>query len=81
MLFLAGLGLAALAQAVTRVALLSYLDVTTIQSLLHLYLAPATPFVIVVAVLGNWMVMKAITKMPAEPSDTTARGLYVRKGA
>jgi hypothetical protein len=64
MVFLAGVGLAAFVHIVSRVALLSYLDVTTIRSLIHLYLAPSTPFVIIVAVLGNWLALQTLKTKP-----------------
>ncbi|HEY8564364.1 MAG TPA: hypothetical protein VIL65_02605 [Beijerinckiaceae bacterium] len=53
--FLAGVGLAAAGAVVTRIALLSYLDVTTIPSLNLLYLSPAEPFALIVAMLGSWL--------------------------
>lgn len=59
-LFLTGIGLAAAVFALTRIALLSYLDVTSIPSLLNLYVAPATPFVLVAAVLGNFLAWQAL---------------------
>lgn len=49
---LCAIGLAALAAVASRVALLSYLEVTTIRSLFTLYLMPATPFVAIFMVSG-----------------------------
>lgn len=46
------LAVASLAAIASRVALLAYLDVTSIPSVNMLYAAPATPFVILFAVLG-----------------------------
>ena len=54
------IGIAALIAVFSRVALLSYLEVTTIRSLFTLYLSPATPFVGIFIVIGNWGVVRAL---------------------
>jgi hypothetical protein len=59
-LFLIGVGAAAATAIVTRIALLSYLNVTSFLVQDVLYLSPATPFVIVIVVLGNWRGVRAL---------------------
>lgn len=60
LLFLAGLAVAAGAAIAARVALLSYIEVTTFSAFNTPYLSPATPFAIVVVVLGNWLGARAL---------------------
>jgi hypothetical protein len=43
-----------------RIALLAYLDATSIPSAHLLYASPASPFVIVLAVVGSWLGLSAL---------------------
>jgi hypothetical protein len=65
-LVLGAIGAAAAVAVASRVTLLSYLQVTTIPALATLYLSPATPFVIVVAILGNWALVTAAIAFVSE---------------
>ena len=55
------LALASLIAVITRVALLSYLEVTSIPSLNILYASPASPFVIIFAVTGSYQFLRIFT--------------------
>ena len=54
------LGLACIAAVATRIALLAYLDVTSIPAVNLLYLSPATPFFLTFVVLGLYCGLAAI---------------------
>ncbi len=62
LVFLTGVGAAALAAVATRVVLLSYLEVTTFPALNILYLSSATPFVLIVIALGNGLGVLTATR-------------------
>jgi hypothetical protein len=64
------LALASLAAVLARAALLAYLDVTSIPSANGSYTTPASPFVVVFAVLGVWLGWLALkdTRAAATPS-------------
>lgn len=59
-LFLTGIAAAALTAVASRIALCAYLDVTTFPALSTLYLSTATPFLLVVAALGNGLGIAAL---------------------
>jgi len=50
-----GVAISAVVAVGTRIALLSYLQATSIPGLRPSYLAPAVPFVVIVAALGTWI--------------------------
>ncbi|WP_424139397.1 hypothetical protein [Roseomonas chloroacetimidivorans] len=49
-----------------RLALLAYLDATSIPSANLLYISPALPFAIIFSVLGTWLGLRALTTGRAE---------------
>ncbi len=55
------LSVASVIAVVCRVMLLAYLDATSLPAANFLYVSPATPFVIVVAVLGIWLGLSRFT--------------------
>ena len=78
LVFLTGTAVAAGAAVAARVALLSYIDVTSFSTVNTPYLSPAAPFIIIVAVLGNWLGLRAFTALrtrrqlgrnPPEPQE------------
>ena len=58
---LVALALASVTAVVTRIALLSYLDVTAIPSANSLYASPASPFAILFVLLGSFIGYRAVT--------------------
>ncbi len=62
-----GLAAAAVTAIISRIALLSYLDVTSMPSMTVLYLSPATPFVFVAGVVGTWVGWNAYRPPIAKP--------------
>lgn len=67
LVLLGGIGVAAGAGVAARIALLSYLDVTSFPALNTPYLSPASPFAIVVAVLGIWLGARALLSARGRP--------------
>jgi hypothetical protein len=61
------LALASLVAVLTRIALLSYLEVTSIPSLNILYASPASPFVIIFAVTGSVVLLDSLKSMNVYP--------------
>ncbi len=57
---LAGLAAASAAVVATRIALLSYIQVSTFPTANLVYLSAASPFVIITAVIGIWVGVKAV---------------------
>lgn len=62
-LIVSGLAIAAATAIASRIAILSYLDVSTFPTLNTLYLSSASPFAIVAAVVGTWVGIQALRRM------------------
>ena len=63
---LVALAVACAAAVAARVALLTYLDVTSLPSNSTLYVSPASPFVIVWIVLGCWALARTLRARPID---------------
>jgi hypothetical protein len=61
-LYLTGIAAAAAVAVASRIALCSYVDVTAFSTMSTLYLSSATPFVLIVVGLGNWLGARAILR-------------------
>lgn len=59
-IFIAVLSFGAIIAALSRCALLAYMDVSTFQTLNILYLSPAVPFLSLSAVLGPWLLRECL---------------------
>jgi hypothetical protein len=66
--FLIALAVASLLAAGSRIALLAYLDATAVPAANLLYIAPATPFVIVLAVTGTYLAWLSFTTRSSNTS-------------
>ncbi len=68
----------AAAAVVTRIALLAYLEATSIPSVNMLYASPATPLVILLGTCGTWLGVRALRSHHAARLRIGTRGAWLR---